>query len=158
MKKMTIGMVVVAAALLTVASAMAATISPTISVSAAVVGQCKANANGSLAFGTITPGTTAGVVNGTPTAVTIKCANGLPFTVVVGSGGVSMTDGATHTIPYTFSLTTASGTGAGFSAGALASSIAFTGSIAQANYDDAWTNSSGAGVSYTDTVTLTVTF
>jgi spore coat protein U-like protein len=146
------------------------TISPTVAVSGAVSGVCRAGSTGSLSF-TIDP-SLAGPIAATATNATVFCSNGTPFTVTAAStnkggaaascassgGGITGTlkDGASA-MDYTFTCGvggTTGNTGTGQGHGSSRDvNIGIAGSIAAASYANA-----PVSVSYTDTITLTITY
>jgi spore coat protein U-like protein len=169
------GLKLLAAVSLIIAVAMegsvsAAQIQPTVTVTGAISGVCRAGAAGSLSF-SIDP-TLAGPIAATVTNATIFCSNGMPFTVTAASlnkggaasscassgGGITGTlqDGV-NMMDYTFTCgvdgtSGNSGTGKGHGSGKDVD-LGISGSIAAISYQDA-----PVSASYTDTITLTVTY
>jgi spore coat protein U-like protein len=159
--------IALAAMALVSAAANAATATTTFAVTATVLKTCSASAN-ALAFGSYTPG--SGAVAGT-TTVSIKCTNGTAFTVALNGGSTAsgtiaqrlMANG-TNTLQY--NLYTTSGYGTIWGDGTTGSTQAGTGAgVATANtltvygqLPDSATNQSAVTGSYTDTVTVTVTY
>lgn len=147
MKKLLIANLCVAGLL---SSAAWAADQATVAVSATVVGNCKFNTDGTVAF-TLDPGT-GGNVTGTVTNPTFWCTKNANWTIAddlgVNEVGVqrNMANG-TDLIPYSFSYT-ATGTGRGKS-DPITMDIAA--SVAEGDYIDM-----PAG-NYYDTVTLSIT-
>jgi spore coat protein U-like protein len=159
--------IALAATALASAAASAATATTTFAVSATVLKTCSASAN-ALAFGSYTPG--SGAVTGT-TTVSIKCTNGTAYSVALNGGSTAsgtitqrlMANG-TNTLQYNLYTTSSygtiwgdgtagspqTGTGAGF---ATANTLTVYGQL-----PDSATNQSVVTGSYTDTVTVTVTY
>lgn len=149
---------------------MAATITPTLTVTGAVSGVCRAGSAGSLSF-SIDP-SLAGPIAATSSDATVFCSNGTPFTVTAASlnqggpaascassgAGVTGTlkDGV-NTMNYTFKCGvdgTANNTGTGKGHGTGKDvTLGISGSILAASYQDAVVSAS-----YADTVTLTITY
>jgi len=153
-------------------SIIAATVTPapTVPVTGAVSGVCKAGVAGSVSF-TIDP-SLAGPIAATVTDATLFCSNGTPFNVTAASlnqggpaascassgAGVTGTlkDGV-NTMNYTFKCGvngTANNTGTGKGHGAGKDvTLGMSGSISAASYQDAVVSAS-----YADTITLTITY
>jgi spore coat protein U-like protein len=145
MKKMQL--IVMAAALLLMAgTAMAASGTATLNVSAAVKGTCSMT-GGTLTFPLLDP-STAPAVSATSTGTSITCSNGTPYTVAASSanGGLLKNAANTASFAYTYSLP-ANGTGTG---AAVAYDV--LGNIAAGVY------SAAPADVYNDTVTLTFSF
>ncbi len=125
-----------------------------LNVTAGITGICKFNAASTpLGFGSIDP---SGTADATATAnVLYKCTNGTPATSVVATGGLTrtMTDAGSHTLAYTLSYTGDTQTGAGFGTGKDLT-LAVTGTITAAQYQNAF--ASASATAYADNVTLTV--
>jgi spore coat protein U-like protein len=135
-------------------SAFAATQTTTVAVSANITGACVVTSAGSIAYGALDP-LAGGVVTPTVTQPVVHCTNGLAVAVTDDLGlhevgaQAKMSNGATGLINYSFGHAAAP-TGAG-STTPLA--IALTaGNLATVDYATA-----PAG-SYSDTITLTLTF
>ena len=127
--------------------------STTVGVSASVVGTCKFNNAGTIAFGSLDPSLDT-LVNGTVTQPTFWCTRGASYSIADDIGlhesgttfrMVHATDAAEF-IPYTFTYT-ATGTGTG-PANPLTMNIVAT---VPAGYSGALAGD------YADTVTLTIT-
>jgi spore coat protein U-like protein len=157
--------------LLTMANgAFAGQIQPTVNVSGAVNGVCRAGANGTVTF-TIDP-SLAGPLSAVVTNATAFCTKGTPFTVTAASlnkglpaascassgGGITGTlkDGA-NLMDYTFTCGvdgTAGDTGTGKGHGSgMDVNLGIGASITAASYQNAAVSSS-----YADTLTLTITY
>jgi spore coat protein U-like protein len=145
-----------------------ATTTTTFAVTATVASKCTASAT-ALAFGTYTPG--AGAVTNNST-ISVKCTKNTPYTVALNAGATTggtvaqrlMGSGA-NTLQYNLFTTAAfatvfgdgsgtsqteAGTGAGM---ATANSITVFGQL-----PDSATNQAAVPGSYTDTITVTVTY
>lgn len=143
-----------AAAILTLAAGFAAADTQSLAVSASVTGVCKFNSGQTpaLAFGAIDP---SGTADKDATAnVLYRCTKGTTAAVTDVTGTRSMAGSGTaagESMAYTLSFDSGdSGTGNGFGAGA-AITLAVSGKITAAQYQDAMVGS------YAETVTLTVT-
>jgi spore coat protein U-like protein len=157
--------------LLVVGSLNAATVtpSPTFQVTATVPAICRATAS-ALAFGTYTQGN--GDVDGT-SAVSVRCTTGTGFTVGLNAGGTTgatvttrsmlsgtnqlgyslfRDSGRTQNWGQTIGTDTLAGTGAGI---APASAVALT---VYGRIVDSTANQNVPAGSYTDTITVTVTY
>lgn len=119
---------------------------------------CSITSNGTLAFGTIIPNDVASPVNATSSPdLIINCKGNATITVTHDTGlngTYTMSDGAGHLLPYTFSVTPGPGT----YNPPNNTDYPFTATGTVANYADIWTNNSVAGTAYSDTITFTVVF
>ena len=148
-------MAVVAVAVVAMAGAAMAGGTTTVDVTANVVGTCKFNSGGSVAFGNLDPSLAPATVNGTVVKPQFWCTKNAPYTISDDIGShesglifrMQSADVATDFLPYTFSYTK-TGTGGGKS-----SPIDLT-ITAQVSLDDTINIAAGA---YTDIVTLTIT-
>lgn len=136
-------------------AAMAASSTNTLTVNATVNGTCKFQSTTStLAFGAIDPSATSAVTASTTTAY--RCTTGTTASVSKDNGqnpsaGVPrLSDGSSHFMPYTLTLTGGTQVGTGHGAG-QDKTLTIDGSIAATDFQNA-----PAGA-YTDTVTLTIT-
>jgi spore coat protein U-like protein len=164
MRKHLLASLIALLAFMTAGGAFAAQIQPTVSVNGALNSVCKAGTAGSLAF-TIDP-SLAGPIAATVVDATVFCSNGTPFTITAASlnkGGAAAScatpSGITgtlktgaNTMDYTFTCGTGGGTGLGHGAGKSVN-LSLAGSINAASYQNA-----AVSASYTDTVTLTITY
>jgi spore coat protein U-like protein len=152
MKKILMG--VIAVALVAMAGAAMAAGTTTVAVSANVVGACKFNSGGSVAFGDLDPSLPSGTVTGTVVKPQFWCTKNAAYTIsddtgLHKSGGLFRMQSAvvgTDFLPYTF-VYTKTGTGAGKS-----SPVDLT---INAQVDLADTLNIAA-LGYSDTVTLTI--
>jgi spore coat protein U-like protein len=149
MKKLIVvltGAIILAAA----AGLPADTIAPTVNVSASVQGKCAVvTTPGAMAF-TIDPSST-GTVNAVVSALpVIKCTKDHSYTVACTSTNTFNLSDGTNSIPYSFNCP-ADGLGLGFGA-TKTITLSIGGSVLEANYVDAVVGS------YTDTVTITITY
>ncbi len=134
----------------------AATTSGTVNVTATVQGTCQFSvATASLDFGTLTSGDVLGVAANPD--LEIWCTSGVTWNVT-GEVGLNdtgctkehcMNDGAGTMIPYVMNITEMNGTGNGRNA---AVALGITGDVLEVDY-----TAVSAGT-YTDTVTVTVTY
>jgi len=160
--------IALAATALVSAAANAATATTTFAVSATVLKTCSATAN-ALAFGSYTPG--SGAVAGT-TTVSIKCTNGTAYIVALNGGSTAsgtitqrlMANG-TNTLQYNLYTTSAFGTiwgdgttGSSTQGGTGAGVGTANTLIVYGQLPDSATNQSAVTGSYTDTVTVTVSY
>ena len=147
---------IAAAALLTLATGIAAADDNVLTVSASVTGVCKFNSGTSaIAFGAIDPSVAAGAKEltadvkyrcTTGSGATITAAGGLGAKTMAGSGTA-----AGENLAYTLSFVSGdTGTGAGFGAGGSDLTLVVKASIAEAAYQVATVGA------YSGTVTLTV--
>lgn len=159
--------VVAGALLITAAGAGAAVRTETFTVSAQVAANCLVSAD-DINFGNY-DGTAALAANG---AVRVRCSSGTPFTIALSAGGGSfaqrlLSDGSGHSLQYNLfsvanlgtiwgdgsnSTVTASDVGAGMSAAKEISKTVYGQLVNSAANQDA-----PAG-SYSDTITVTVTY
>jgi spore coat protein U-like protein len=162
--------VVTTGALLVAASgAPAATVTTTFQVSATVLKSCTVSAT-NLAFGNYTQGGGAVDVNST---VSVSCTNGTTFTVALNGGTTSggaiaqrlMSDGAGDTLQYNLYTTntyaTVWGDGSGSSAtqsGSGAGLLTPQTLTVFGQLPDSAANKAEPANSYTDTITVTVTY
>lgn len=158
MKKGTI-IVLAAIALLAMAGLAAAADTATVNVTATVAGTCQFTSAGTtVAFGTL-PFDASGNASGATAngSIQFQCTTGASWSITDDDGLnetapnanrlVSATVTPTEYIPYTFSYSPASGTGAGWS---NPQTVTLTASIAPGAY------TSNSPDVYTDTVTLTI--
>jgi spore coat protein U-like protein len=157
----------IAASLAVVGGAQAATTSTTFGVSATVLSNCTVSAQ-PLDFGNYTPGAGARNVN---TPISVRCTRGTPFTVALNGGttvGGSITQrlmtNGTDTLQY--NLYTAAGFGTIFGDGTTGSTVPGTGAglgnaqtvTVFGNLPDNTTNQNAATGSYSDLISVTVTY
>ncbi|HEX9112833.1 MAG TPA: spore coat protein U domain-containing protein [Nitrospirota bacterium] len=145
---------VIAVAVVAMAGAAIAADTTTVAVSATVVGACKFNSGGSVAFGNLDPSLAPGTVTGTVVKPQFWCTKNAAYTISDDTGlhklgtifRMQSAVVATDFLPYTFSYT-ATGTGAGKS-----SPVDLT-INAQVDLNDTLNI---AALGYSDTVTLTI--
>jgi len=160
MNRKLIALALAATGALVSTSALAASTTHTLSVSATVTGNCKFNSAGPT---TLTIATGGGVID--PSAagpatgsvgVAFRCTTGTTSSIAADDGLNSTGPGARRVanggnfMPYSLTLTNAAQVGSGFGAG-QDKTLTVDGSITAANYQ----NATAGG--YTDTVTLTIT-
>jgi spore coat protein U-like protein len=147
--------------------ATAATTTTTFAVTATVQSTCTASAT-ALAFGNYTPGTGALTNNST---ISVKCSKNTPYTVALNAGSAGgtlaqrlMASGANR-LQYNLYTTTALTTIFGDGTGATATSAGTGAGVATANtltvygqLPDSAVNQAAVPGSYSDTVTVTVTY
>jgi len=156
------------AGLLVGSAAQAGSAAASFNVTATVLSTCSASATG-VAFPTYTPGGGAQTANG---VITVKCTNQTPYTVKLNAGQTSggtftqrlMANG-TNTLQYNLYTTAAFATVFGDTTGGTAG---VTGTGAGVNtattvtvygqLPDSATNQSAVTGSYSDTITVTVTY
>ena len=158
-----------AAASLAAGVAQSATTTTTFTVSATVQSTCSATAT-ALAFGNYTPGAGALANNST---ISVKCTKNTPYTVALNAGSTTggaftqrlMLSGTTNTLQYNLYTTAgfatvfgdgtgATGTGTGTGAGvATANTLTVYGQL-----PDSATNQAAIPGSYSDTITVTVSY
>jgi spore coat protein U-like protein len=157
-----------AAASLTAGVAQATTTTTTFAVTATVLSTCSATA-ATLAFPNYTPGGGAQIGN---TTISVKCTKNTPFTVALDAGSTTgdtfaqrlMGSGA-NTLQYNLFTTAGLGTIFGDGTGGTAT-VPGTGlGVATANsvqvfgqVPDSATNQAAVAGSYSDTITVTVTY
>lgn len=134
---------------------------PTVAVAGTVQAQCGAAVNGVMDIN-IDPSAAGAQPMNITTSATVRCSNGRAVTVSAASAGSGLSSGSgtltgtmingANTINYTLVFNN-NLTGAGFGAGTDVS-ILVSGSVAQADAE----NAVYLVGSYTDTVTLTVTY
>ncbi len=157
-----------AAGVMAAGVAQSATTTATFAVTATVQSTCSASAT-ALAFGTYTPGS-GGLTNNS--TISVKCTKNTPYTVTLNAGATTgdaftqrlMASGA-NTLQYNLYTTagfatvfgdgtggtgTATGTGAGI---ATANTVTVYGQLL-----DSAANQAAVPGSYTDTITVTVTY
>jgi len=141
-------------------SAMAATVTSTVAVSATVVGTCKFTTLGSaIAFGSLDPSAPSNKTLPATPQPQFWCTKGTAYTLsdnhgLYGGGGgttyVMRGPAVTDNLPYTFTYTTATlGTGAGPSTPVI---MDISAQVLGSDY------SAVSAGNYSDTVTLTITF
>jgi spore coat protein U-like protein len=162
---------VISSLLVAVGSAQAGTTTTTFNVTATVLANCSVTAN-ALNFGSYTPG--AGALSGS-TTVQVRCTRNTGYTVALNAGSTpsgalaqrlmknaSTADTLEYNLYTTNALTTVfgdgtggSGTGAGTGngMGATATSISVFGQL-----PDSTANQNAPTGSYSDTITVTVTY
>jgi len=145
-------------------SVWAGTTSTSFTVSATVVNNCTTNAT-ALAFGNYDP-TSVSDTSGTNT-VAVTCTQGDAYTIALNGGTTSggtiaqrkMTDGASHTINY--NIYQNSGHTTLWGDGTTGTTQGGTGSAVAQNYTGYGSITAGQTApsgSYTDTITVTITF
>lgn len=164
-------LVAVTALLAAAGTANAATTTTTFNVTATVLANCSVSAN-ALAFGNYTPG--SGALTGS-TTVQVRCTRNTGYTVTLNAGSTaggtlaqrlmknaSTTDTLQYNLYTTNALTTIFGdgtggtgtsTGTGNGMGATATTINVFGQL-----PDSATNQNAPTGSYSDTITVTVTY
>jgi spore coat protein U-like protein len=158
--------VVAGALLMATASAGAATSTALFNVSATVAANCLVTAD-DIDFGSY-DGTTAMTANG---AVRVLCSNGLPFTISLSPGGGSyaqrlLTNGL-NTLEYNlytsadFATVWGDGTGSTVTVGDVGEGMSATKEISHTVYGElanSAANQDAPAGSYSDTITVTVTY
>jgi len=139
----------------TAGGAYAGTADDAVPVTATVKASCKVTSVGAIAFGDVDAVTDAGGKNATITAPEIFCTKGASVSVADDKGirgDYTMKDAGTNMLTYSVGYTASlTGQGMGTSIGS-ATYLKLTGSLASGALNDV-----PAG-SYTDTLTLTVTY
>lgn len=158
----------VVAGVLTAGMAQAATTTATFAVTATVQPTCSTTAT-ALAFGAYTPG--AGALTNTST-ISVKCTKNTPYTVALNAGATTgsaftqrlMASGA-NTLQYNLYTTNAYATVFGDGTGTTATSAGTGAGVATANtltvfgqLLDSTTNQAAVPGSYSDTITVTVSY
>jgi len=145
-----------------------ATTTTTFAVTATVLSKCSATAT-ALPFGAYTPGAGALTANGT---ISVKCTKSTPYTVALNAGSTAggafaqrlMASGV-NTLQYNLFTTAAFGTVFGDGTGGTGTNAGTGAGVATANtvtvYGqllDSAANQTAVPASYSDTITVTVTY